>query len=69
MQPSPAPIPDAAFAEALGVTITEVPDLDGRCAVWNADTREVRVCRHLCGRRRERVMTSLLGRLADLLME
>lgn len=51
------------FLMALGVTIVEVDDLGGECAAWVEDERTVEVCRHLCPRRRERVMRDALSRV------
>lgn len=51
------------FVEALGVEVVEVEDLDGKCAVWSANRRKVRICRNLCARRREKALVDVLGRV------
>lgn len=57
------------FIHALGVTIVEVEDLDGKCALWSAEHRRVRVCASLCERRRQIVYADLLRRLSDIAVE
>lgn len=48
------------FATVLGVTVVEVDDLDGDCAVYDHDTHTIEVCRHLCWRRRGQAFDELL---------
>ena len=52
------------FLATLGVSVVEVDDMGGDCATWNEAAATVEVCRHLCPRRRERVMRDALSRVA-----
>lgn len=54
------------FAVALGVKVTEVPTLNGNCAVFDHDTGTIEVCRKICPTQRREAFEQLLPLLEEV---